>query len=193
MKTNSINMTKMAALVSVAVLQMGSAWAQDANTAADANAPVAAEKNSLNLNTVVVTGSPLGRSKMKSSVSISTLDMDQIMQSAPTNSAEILRSIPGVRSESSGGEGNANLTVRGVPISAGGARYVQFQEDGLPLLQFGDIAFVTPDMFLRADGSLSNLEVVRGGTASTMATNAPGGIIGLLCLILQCLEMRSDQ
>lgn len=183
MKTNSINMsrmTKMAALVSVAVLQMGAAWAQEAPTTADAGAPVVAEKNSLNLNTVVVTGSPLGRSKMKSSVSISTLDMDQIMQSAPTNSAEILRSIPGVRSESSGGEGNANLTVRGVPISAGGARYVQFQEDGLPLLQFGDIAFVTPDMFLRADGSLSNLEVVRGGTASTMATNAPGGIINFI-------------
>ena len=47
------------------------------------------------------------------------------MKTAPTSSAEVLRAIPGVRSESSGGEGNANMTVRGVPISAGGARYVE--------------------------------------------------------------------
>ncbi len=174
MTSSRIKMTRMAGLVSLAVLQMNSAWAQEATPSADN------EKNSLNLNSVVVTGTPLRTSKMKASVSISTLDADQIAQSAPTNAAEILRAIPGVRAESSGGEGNANLTVRGVPISAGGARYVQFQEDGLPILQFGDIAFVTPDMFLRADGGLSHLEVVRGGTASTMATNSPGGIINFI-------------
>jgi len=33
---------------------------------------------------------------------------------------EILRVVPGMRSESSGGEGNANITVRGLPISACG-------------------------------------------------------------------------
>lgn len=180
MKQPKIQLTRMTTAVSFALLQIAaithSANAQEQNASA---APVA-EKNSINLDTVVVTGTPIGVSKMRASVSISTLDSQQIMQSAPTNSAEILRAIPGIRSESSGGEGNANLTVRGVPISAGGARYVQFQEDGLPLLQFGDIAFVTPDMFLRADGSLDLLEVVRGGTASTMATNSPGGIINFL-------------
>lgn len=174
MKSSPIKMTRMASVISLAILQMNAVWAQDTTPAQDK------EKNSLNLNSVIVTGTPIGTSKMKASVSISTLDADQIAQSAPTNAAEILRAIPGVRSESSGGEGNANLTVRGVPISAGGARYVQFQEDGLPLLQFGDIAFVTPDMYLRADGSLSHLEVVRGGTASTMATNSPGGIINFI-------------
>lgn len=171
MKLPVIQLTSMAAAISMALLQMSAAHAQTV-------APE--QKNTLNLDTVVVTGTPIGTSKMKASVSISTLEADQVMQSAPTNAAEILRAVPGVRSESSGGEGNANLTVRGVPISAGGARYVQFQEDGLPLLQFGDIAFATPDMYLRADGSLSHLEVVRGGTASTMATNSPGGIINFI-------------
>jgi outer membrane receptor protein involved in Fe transport len=102
------------------------------------------------------------------------------LQAQPTNSSDILRTIPGVRAESSGGGGNANVTVRGLPISAGGARYVQFQEDGLPVLLFGDVAFATPDMFLRADGSLERLEVVRGGSASTLGTNAPGGIINFI-------------
>ena len=43
--------------------------------------------------------------------------------------------IPGIRAESSGGEGNSNITVRGVPVSAGGSRYLLIQEDGLPVLQ----------------------------------------------------------
>ncbi|TXI90873.1 MAG: TonB-dependent receptor [Burkholderiaceae bacterium] len=171
-------LSKMSLAVALAIVAIG-AQAQDANSNAQAN-QAAADKNGLNLDTVVITGSPIGKSKMKASVAISTLEADQIMQASPTNAAEILRSIPGVRAESSGGEGNANLTVRGVPISAGGARYVQFQEDGLPLILFGDVAFVTPDMYVRADGGLSHLEVVRGGSASTLATNAPGGIINFI-------------
>jgi outer membrane receptor protein involved in Fe transport len=134
----------------------------------------------LNLESVVVTGTSAATTKMKSSVSISTLSGDSIERSGAQSAAEVLRSIPGVRSESSGGEGNANLTVRGVPISAGGARYVQFQEDGLPVLLFGDIAFGTADQFLRADFNTDRLEVVRGGSASTLATNSPGGIINFI-------------
>lgn len=174
MKTPT-QLNKMTLAVAMALTSI-SAFAQDAAPAAQA----AADKNGLNLDTVVITGSPIGKSKMKASVAVSTLEADQIMQASPTNAAEILRSVPGVRAESSGGEGNANLTVRGVPISAGGARYVQFQEDGLPVLLFGDVAFVTPDMYIRADGGLSHLEVVRGGSASTLATNAPGGIINFI-------------
>jgi outer membrane receptor protein involved in Fe transport len=117
---------------------------------------------------------------MKTSVSISTLEGDSIKNAAPLSAAEVLRAVPGVRSESSGGEGNANITVRGVPISAGGARYVQIQEDGLPVLQSGDFNFITPDSYVKIDGTLDHLEVVRGGSASTLATNAPGGIINFI-------------
>ena len=177
MKTPT-QLNKMTLAVAMALTSVA-AFAQDAAPNANAG-QVAADKNGLNLDTVVITGSPIGKSKMKASVAVSTLEADQIMQASPTNAAEILRSVPGVRAESSGGEGNANLTVRGVPISAGGARYVQFQEDGLPVLLFGDVAFVTPDMYIRADGGLSHLEVVRGGSASTLATNAPGGIINFI-------------
>ena len=79
-----------------------------------------------------------------------------------------------------GGEGNANLTVRGLPISAGGSRYVQYQENGLPVLLFGDLDFATPDEFMRSDFNTSQLQVVRGGAASTLASNAPGGIVNFI-------------
>ena len=43
-----------------------------------------------------------------------------------------------------------------------------------------DIAFGTADQFLRTDFNLSHLEVIRGGSASTLASNSPGGIINFI-------------
>jgi outer membrane cobalamin receptor len=129
---------------------------------------------------IVVTGTSTAKSKMKQSVSVSTMDAEQMEKSGATSAAELLRAVPGVRSESSGGEGNANITVRGVPLSAGGSRYVQLQEDGLPLVLFGDVSFGTADQFLRADFNVDRLEVIRGGSASTLATNSPGGIVNFI-------------
>ena len=161
--------------VSLALLQIGAASAQSADT------PAPVDKNDgLQLDRIVVTGSTGKTTKMRSSVSLSSLEGDSLVTSTAASATEILRSIPGLRSESSGGESNANVGVRGIPISAGGARYIQFQEDGLPVLQFGDIAFATPDTWIRADASLDRLEVLRGGSASTLATGAPGGIINFV-------------
>jgi outer membrane receptor protein involved in Fe transport len=134
----------------------------------------------LKMDRIVVTGTSTARTKMKQSVSVSTLDSDQIQNSGAQSSAELLRNIPGLRSESSGGEGNANMTVRGAPISAGGSRYLQLQEDGLPLILVGDISFGTADQFLRADGMVDSVQVIRGGSASTLATNSPAGIVNFL-------------
>ena len=157
------------------------AAAEPAAGAATAAASKAADKPAtLNLDQIIVTGTSQRTSKLAASVAISTLGAEQLKQGNAASAAEALRSVPGVRSESSGGESNANVTIRGVPISAGGARYVQFQEDGLPVLQFGDLNFATPDTFMRVDNVTERLEVVRGGSASTLATNAPGGIINFI-------------
>ena len=157
-------------LAITAALSVAGAQAQTAAPAGDG----------LQLDRIVITGTTGTTSKMKASNSLSTLDGDSIAAATATSAAELLRSVPGLRSESSGGESNANVGVRGLPISAGGARYIQFQEDGLPVLQFGDIAFATPDTWLRADGGLDRLEVLRGGIASALATGAPGGIINFI-------------
>jgi hypothetical protein len=132
------------------------------------------------LEDVVVTGVINPKTKLQSSVSITSLDVKQIEQSAPRSTAEIFRTIPGIRSESSGGEGNSNIAVRGVPISSGGSKYLQIQEDGLPVLLFGDIAFATADIFTRFDGNVAKVEAIRGGSASILATNSPGGIINFI-------------
>ena len=173
--TRHPTLSRIAAATALAALHIGAAHAQTA--APQEASPVG---DGLKLDQVIVTGTSARASKMKSSVSVSTIDGDTIANSNAASAAEVLRSIPGIRSESSGGESNANVGVRGIPISAGGARYIQFQEDGLPILMFGDIAFATPDTWLRADGGVDRLEVVRGGSASTLTTGAPGGIINFI-------------
>ena len=130
---------------------------------------------------IVVTGSVAkGTTVMASSVSVSSMSEDQIEIASPRSSADAFRNIPGVRAEASGGDGNANLAVRGLPVAAGGAKFMQIQEDGLPILQFGDIAFGNTDIFLRIDSTMASIDAIRGGSASTIATNAPGGIINIV-------------
>ena len=152
-----------------------------ANSMFSQNAKVVADSTKTNaLEEVFVTGVVNPKTKIKSSVSITTLGVKQIEQSAPRSTAEIFRSIPGIRSESTGGEGNANIAVRGVPISSGGSKYLQIQEDGLPVLLFGDIAFATADIFTRFDGNVAKVEAIRGGSASILSSNSPGGIINFI-------------
>ncbi|KQN91086.1 TonB-dependent receptor [Sphingomonas sp. Leaf231] len=129
---------------------------------------------------IVVTGVAQGRNRLDTSVSVSSLDADLTNKLPPRNTAEILRNLPGVRVEASGGEGNANISVRGLPVASGGSKFLQLQEDGLPVLEFGDIIFGNADIFIRNDLSLARIESVRGGSASTFASNSPGGIINFI-------------
>ncbi|SFU87013.1 TonB-dependent receptor domain-containing protein [Pseudoduganella namucuonensis] len=134
----------------------------------------------LGLNTVVVTGTSSRRATMRSSVSVSKLSETQIQDAGARSSAELLHSIPGIHVESSGGEGNANISVRGLPVAGGGAKFVQLWEDGLPVLEFGDIAFGNADIFLRADSNIERMEAIRGGSASTLASNSAGGVLNFI-------------
>jgi outer membrane receptor protein involved in Fe transport len=161
-------------LSAIALLSMASvpAYAQDEAEATEE----AADEG------IVVTGviSPAGKNKIDTSISVSSLNTETIADANPTNLAEVFRQLPGIRSESSSGGGNSNINVRGIPISTGGAKFLSMQEDGLPILLFGDHLFAPADGFFKSDATLARVESVRGGTASTLTTNGPGGIINLI-------------
>jgi outer membrane receptor protein involved in Fe transport len=129
---------------------------------------------------VVVTAVARGRDRLDTAVSTSQLLASDIDKIAPRSLAEVFRNIPGIRSESSSGEGGANLSVRGLPMATGGGKYLQLQEDGLPIVEYGDIIYGNADSFLRADLNLAMIASVRGGSASTFASNSPGGVINLI-------------
>ena len=131
------------------------------------------------LDEVVVTGVFDKRTRMESSVAISVLNAKQLAIQAPNSAADLLKNIPGVFVNSSLGEIRNTVYSRGVSVGsndgASGYYYVSMQEDGLPVTNatFGNYG---PDYYLRPDITLGKLEAVRGGTASILGNNAPGGI-----------------
>ena len=129
---------------------------------------------------IVVTASPSGATMQEASVSVSSFDEEAIFKLAPRSTAEVFRALPGIRAESSGGGGNANITIRGIPLATGGSKFMQLHEDGLPVLEYGDINFGNADNFIRYDWSVGLVESVRGGSASTFASNSPGGVINMI-------------
>ncbi|MDF0544241.1 TonB-dependent receptor [Sphingobium sp. H39-3-25] len=128
---------------------------------------------------VFSTGVAKGRDRLDSAISTSSLKESEIEKLGARSLGEIFRNIPGIRAEASNGEGNNSYSIRGLPLASTGSKYLQFQEDGLPVLEFGDM-FVSADAFMRADLTLSQIEAIRGGSASTFASNSPGGVINLI-------------
>lgn len=126
------------------------------------------------------TGVAKGRDRLDSATSTSALRGDDITLLGPRPIGEVLRTMAGLRVATSIGEGNNNYTVRGLPLAAGGSKYMQIQEDGLPLLEFADLFNVGADVYLRNDLTVNAIETIRGGSASTFASNSPGGLINVL-------------
>jgi len=133
----------------------------------------------LNMQEVVVTGTRNPQTKLESSVAVTTANAAQISERAPRNTADLLQLIPGFYVESSGGEGGNNLFARGIPAD-GSFRYVTIYEDGLPVFEAPELAFVNVDELVRVDATMEEIEAVRGSTGSIFASNAPAGIINFI-------------
>lgn len=125
---------------------------------------------------VVVTGVFDARSSMESSIAITTIGRQDIERMAATSASDLLKNIPGVFVNQARGEIWNTVYSRGLAANTidnlNGYRYVSLQEDGLPVTNVE----LFPDLFLRADAMTERVEAVRGGTASILGANAPGGI-----------------
>lgn len=126
------------------------------------------------------TGVARGRDLLDSAISTSGLSGEDLDKYSARSISEILRNIPGLRVNYHNDEAVVDITVRGLPIAGSGNKYIQVQEDGLPVLEFGDLQPFSTGMFLRADTNLASVETIRGGSASTFASNSPGGVINLI-------------
>lgn len=171
-KTALLLFTAQIALVTPALAE--EAATPEANAKAKAEAPAQPPKE------IFSTGVAKGRDRLDSATSTSALKGDEIQKFGPRSLGDALRAMAGLRVESGIGEGNNNYTVRGLPLAAGGSKYMQFQEDGLPVLEFGDLFNVGTDVYLRNDFNIAQIETIRGGSASTFASNSPGGLINII-------------
>jgi outer membrane receptor protein involved in Fe transport len=172
MKKSTLKSCVSAASIAVMSLMAMPAFAQDA-------AP--AEEETVGLDEIVVTASGRDKSRLNTSVSVTSVDASLVDAFKPSSEAEVFRMIPGIQVPgTSGPGGNSNIAVRGLPVATGGSPFVQIQEDGLPTVLFGDIQFGNNDYWTRFDASVERVESVRGGGSTTFASQAPGAVINYI-------------
>lgn len=166
--------------LSTSILAVGAAMA--IATPAFAQDAAAAEEAAIDdLDTIVVTASGRDTKKINTSVSVTSVDAELIQNFRPSSEAEIFKLLPGIQVPgTSGPGGNSNIAVRGLPVATGGAPFVQLQEDGLPVVLFGDIQFGNNDYWTKFDATTAKVEAVRGGSATTFASQAPGAVINYI-------------
>lgn len=128
-----------------------------------------------NLDTVVVTGNAAvgGVKKIDASYSITALSSDEIKQTNPLSTADLLKWSPGVHVESSGGQSGANVEVAGFP-SASQSPYVTLQLNGSPLFPQSGQAYLEQSTMFRLDDTISRVEMVQGGPSILYGNGQPG-------------------
>lgn len=145
-----------------------------------ATAAHAAEADVAEVEELVVTGraGTEGQKRIEASYAITTVSEDKLRMQSPPSVAEVLKNVPGLWVEASGGVGGANIRARGIPIE--GFAAIALQEDGLPVQHDGGLGFLNTDFSFRMDETVNRVEVVRGGPSSIFASYAPGGTINFI-------------
>jgi len=139
-------------------------------------------EDALQLDAVVVTGTFDKRTKLESSVAITSLDANVIEQRNPKSTADLIGAVPGTFVDNSNGEVGGKIYARGLATgirTQPGYQYVSLQEDGLPVIST-QFQFSIVDMYHRPDITVNKFEAIRGGSASISTANAPGGIFNFI-------------
>jgi outer membrane receptor protein involved in Fe transport len=137
----------------------------------------ALSRDPLRLQEMVVTGTQAPRLNLDASVAVTTLTATEVEAASPRSTTEMLRYVPGfTRVESSGGEVNQNISIRGIL----GVEYVSFLEDGLPVFPTMHTFFMNADNLFRFDTNIERMEVVRGGSSPLFGSNTPGAIVNFI-------------
>lgn len=124
---------------------------------------------------IVVTGQTTrNRPLITSSADITLASRDDIDRKAPRSTADMLELIPGIFVEATAGAVSNNYSVRG--LQGGGQRFVQLQEDGMPILYNGGGA----DFFFDQDLTIDRLEAVKGGSSGVLTVNGAGATINFV-------------
>jgi iron complex outermembrane recepter protein len=172
----------------LAALAATSAQAQDAAPApaaaasAPAPTPAPAPKPEVEkLDAVIVTGTARseGLKKLDAGFSITTASDEQIKEAAPSSSADLLKIVPGVMVETTGGNSGANIQIRGF-AATGDAPWVSFQLNGSTLYPPPTLSFLENSSLFRLDDTIDRVEVLRGGPSPIFSNGQPGATVNFL-------------
>ncbi|KQQ87062.1 TonB-dependent receptor [Massilia sp. Leaf139] len=130
---------------------------------------------------VVVTGtaSASGTRKIDTAFSITTASEEQLKAAAPSSTADVLKLVPGVYAEATGGQSGANVQVRGFP-SGSDSPYVSIQLNGNPVYPVPVLSFFEGTSAFRLDDTIERVEVLRGGPSTIYSVGQPGATMNFI-------------
>ena len=133
------------------------------------------------LQEVVVTGTPevRGVRLLDTSFPVSAASLQQIHLALPSSAADLVKIVPGLWAESSGGETGANIEVAGFP-SGGDAPFVTYQIEGSPVYPASTLSFMDNSSLLRLDDTIGRMEVVQGGPSVVYSNGQMGATINMI-------------
>ncbi len=129
---------------------------------------------------LIVTGAHAGEvtRKAETAYAVTVISQSRLGSMDASALAGVVALTPGYWVESSGGEASNNIRARGVPLD--GYSSVAVLEDGLPVQHDAGVGFLNPDQLFRPSMGLERIEVLRGGPAAVLASQAPGGLINAI-------------
>lgn len=124
---------------------------------------------------IITTGTAGGAEirKFDASFAITTMDDEDINKFSPKSTADLLKLVPGVWSESSGGVSGANVFVRGFP-GGGDAPFFSLQVNGAPIFPPPTLSFLENTTLFRIDETVLRVEALRGGPNPVFSNGQPG-------------------
>ncbi len=124
---------------------------------------------------IIVTGTAGGAElrKFDASFAITTMSDSDINEYSPQSTADLLKLVPGVWSESSGGVSGANVFVRGFP-GGGDAPFFTLQVNGAPIFPPPTLSFLENTTLFRIDETVQRVEALRGGPNPVFSNGQPG-------------------
>jgi outer membrane receptor protein involved in Fe transport len=157
--------------------------APQAEVPAPAQAQAAPAKDSVaaELQQVVVTGVAASRGvrKLDSAFSITTANEEQLKSASPSSTADVLKLVPGVYAEATGGQSGANIEVRGFP-SGSDSPFVSIQMQGNPIYPVPTLSFFEGSSAFRLDDTIERVEVLRGGPSTIFSSGQPGATVNFI-------------
>lgn len=136
------------------------------------------DEEAMQLEEVVVIGTAGGKgvNRVDASFAITTFNEQALERIQAKSTADLLKSIPGIWAESSGGVAGANIDVRGLP-GGGDAPFASFAVNGSPLFGTNTLSFFEGSTLFRIDETVAGVEALRGGPNAVFAKGEPGATI----------------
>ncbi|MDH3749116.1 MAG: TonB-dependent receptor plug domain-containing protein, partial [Gammaproteobacteria bacterium] len=124
---------------------------------------------------IITTGTAGGAEvrKFDASFAITTMNDQDINKFSPKSTADLLKLVPGVWAESSGGVSGANVFVRGFP-GGGDAPFYSLQVNGAPIFPPPTLSFLENTTLFRIDETVERVEALRGGPNPVFSNGQPG-------------------